>query len=182
MENSQRIRVRKYMKSSVPRLRWTPELHDHFVEAVQKLGGKHKATPKRIMQMMAVRGLKISHIKSHLQMYRSMKESMDSNGLIAIKNYQEKKPDCIMDCITLLPIREKIIDSKKNIPWKNFLIKTILDRSTASEITKRDGEIPRANIELPEANAINFWGLSNQQLSESTMDGPINLDLTMSSY
>ncbi|KAG8364515.1 hypothetical protein BUALT_Bualt18G0005200 [Buddleja alternifolia] len=102
MENSLRTRViRQYKKSSVSRLRWTPDLHDHFVEAVQKLGGKYKATPKKVMQMMAVKGLKISHIKSHLQMYRSMKESIDLNSFIGIKNYQEHKPDCI----TLLPPR-----------------------------------------------------------------------------
>lgn len=28
-----------------------------------------EATPKKIMQMMGVKGLKISHIKSHLQVY-----------------------------------------------------------------------------------------------------------------
>ncbi|KAI3457681.1 hypothetical protein Pfo_014344 [Paulownia fortunei] len=83
MDHSQKTRVRQYRKSSLPRLRWTPELHDRFVEAVHNLGGKYKATPKKIMQVMAVKGLKISHIKSHLQMYRSMKESTDSNGFLA---------------------------------------------------------------------------------------------------
>ncbi|PSR84639.1 Myb family transcription factor [Actinidia chinensis var. chinensis] len=70
--------VRRYKKSQVPRLRWTPELHQHFVDAVQRLGGKYKATPKRILQMMDVSGLEISHIKSHLQMYRSLK--LDRKG------------------------------------------------------------------------------------------------------
>ncbi|XP_021274490.1 putative Myb family transcription factor At1g14600 [Herrania umbratica] len=65
--------VRPYNKSDLPRLRWTPELHQQFVQAVDWLGGKYKATPKRILQMMSVKGLKISHIKSHLQMYRSSK-------------------------------------------------------------------------------------------------------------
>ncbi|KAG4953036.1 hypothetical protein JHK87_038630 [Glycine soja] len=59
--------VRKYNKSELPRLRWTPELHQHFVEAIESLGGKHKATPKRILQQMRVKGLRIAHIKSHLQ-------------------------------------------------------------------------------------------------------------------
>ncbi|KAK6287037.1 PREDICTED: putative Myb family transcription factor At1g14600 isoform X1 [Theobroma cacao] len=59
--------VRSYNKSDLPRLRWTPELHHQFVQAVDCLGGKYKATPKRILQMMSVKGLRISHIKSHLQ-------------------------------------------------------------------------------------------------------------------
>ncbi|GMI67544.1 hypothetical protein HRI_000423700 [Hibiscus trionum] len=68
--------ARQYNKSEVPRLRWTPQLHHHFVQAVDHLGGKYRATPKRILQMMSsVKGLSISHIKSHLQMYRSCKDS-----------------------------------------------------------------------------------------------------------
>ncbi|KAI3823863.1 hypothetical protein L1987_05308 [Smallanthus sonchifolius] len=56
--------VRSYNRSRVPRLRWTYELHQCFVNAVQELGG---ATPKRILPMMNVKGVTLSHIKSHLQ-------------------------------------------------------------------------------------------------------------------
>ncbi|CAN0914015.1 Putative Myb family transcription factor At1g14600 [Linum grandiflorum] len=66
-------RARPYNKSELPRFRWTPQLHLLFIHAVHSLGGKHKATPKRILQAMNnVAGLKISHVKSHLQMYRNM--------------------------------------------------------------------------------------------------------------
>ncbi|XP_022976852.1 putative Myb family transcription factor At1g14600 [Cucurbita maxima] len=78
--SSERIGVRRYNKSELPRLRWTPELHRYFVQTVEILGGRNQATPKRILQMMGVKGLKISHIKSHLQMYRSMKLEQGSSS------------------------------------------------------------------------------------------------------
>lgn len=31
--------VRQYVRSNMPRLRWTPDLHLSFVRAVQRLGG-----------------------------------------------------------------------------------------------------------------------------------------------
>lgn len=92
--SSQKIgEVRQYKKSSVPRLRWTPQLHELFIQAVQHLGGGNKATPKRIQQMMAVKGLKISHVKSHLQMYRNLKERANLNIVRSLNNnFHEERP------------------------------------------------------------------------------------------
>ncbi|XP_026662579.2 uncharacterized protein LOC103701201 isoform X2 [Phoenix dactylifera] len=70
--------VRQYIRSKMPRLRWTPDLHLSFIRAVERLGGQERATPKLVLQMMNVRGLSIAHVKSHLQMYRSKK--LDDTG------------------------------------------------------------------------------------------------------
>ncbi|KAK1424814.1 hypothetical protein QVD17_20152 [Tagetes erecta] len=72
--------VRQYVRSKMPRLRWTPELHRAFVNAIERLGGQDKATPKSALQLMNVRGLSIAHVKSHLQMYRSKK--LDDSGQV----------------------------------------------------------------------------------------------------
>nr|XP_043608894.1 probable transcription factor KAN2 isoform X2 [Erigeron canadensis] len=69
--SSPRFPVKRSMRA--PRIRWTTTLHSRFVHAVELLGGHERATPKSVLELMDVKDLTLAHVKSHLQMYRTIK-------------------------------------------------------------------------------------------------------------
>ncbi|KAG9155546.1 hypothetical protein Leryth_009957 [Lithospermum erythrorhizon] len=106
-----------------PRLKWTPELHQRFIDAVNQLGGADRATPKSLMRIMGIHGLTLYHLKSHLQKYRIQKSQIslssdqneheykgnERNQMIeGILEGDQKQPDGTLEISQALQIQTEV--------------------------------------------------------------------------
>ncbi|XP_022955067.1 protein PHR1-LIKE 1-like isoform X2 [Cucurbita moschata] len=73
-------RIQSRRNCRAPRMRWTSSLHARFIRAVELLGGHERATPKSVLELMDAKDLTLAHVKSHLQMFRTVKNTDKQTG------------------------------------------------------------------------------------------------------
>ncbi|KDP34781.1 hypothetical protein JCGZ_10561 [Jatropha curcas] len=66
--------ILKQRSMRAPGLRWTTSLHARFVHSVELLGGSERASPMSVLCLMDVPDLTLAQVKSHLPMYRTVKQ------------------------------------------------------------------------------------------------------------
>ncbi|XP_047314496.1 probable transcription factor KAN2, partial [Impatiens glandulifera] len=179
---STRFPARRSMRA--PRMRWTTTLHARFVHAVGLLGGHDRATPKSVLELMDVKDLTLAHVKSHLQMYRTVKTTdraagssdlYDQNGLSGDTNSEEGTENEIQkknktsdhDHHQQLSIQHGIkqIFHQENVLWSN---------SSSMETWLHDKSSP--NIPSHEKD-VDGNCLSNERMSDGSSCN-INSELT----
>ncbi|XP_014522549.1 myb family transcription factor PHL7-like [Vigna radiata var. radiata] len=117
------------------RLRWTQELHDRFVVAVNRLGGPDRATPKGIlkgMKTMGISELSIYHVKSHLQKYRISKLIPESStrGKLEKRSISDILPN--FSSISALQLKE-LLQMQKEVQ-NRLADKTQVQRSMKEKV------------------------------------------------
>ncbi|KAG6535984.1 hypothetical protein ZIOFF_001021 [Zingiber officinale] len=138
---------------------------------------RRRATPKRILEAMGVKGIGMSQVKSHLQMYRSGSSLHNVHQLLPKENPWRRRRQLQLE----LPPQELIAFPRAN-PNPSLLL-----RRAPLEASLRDAK----SITVPVSNASGrgqCWGLRSYATSEGGNNGAVvvkqhhelSLELTIS--
>ncbi|KAG7575965.1 Myb domain [Arabidopsis thaliana x Arabidopsis arenosa] len=181
--------------TSKQRMRWTPDLHEAFVEAINQLGGSDRATPKAVLKLMNSPGLTIYHVKSHLQKYRTARykpELSENTEEPQVKNLKTIEDIKSLDLKTSIEITEALRLQMKvqkqlheqleiqrslqlQIEEQGRYLQMMIEKQQKMQVNKKDLE---ANPSAPSPNhshaflpkATNSEPSITQQNGYSTMD------------
>ncbi|WOL17809.1 hypothetical protein Cni_G26602 [Canna indica] len=160
-------RVRHYNRSEAPRMRWTEELHGLFIEAVDSLGGLNRASPKQILQVMGVKGLSISHVKSHLQTYRITSSQAKLHNLQSKEDMRIKRGRRHRD--TILGYTSPVHHSQVSHLNSPFDCKYVFQMPSFEKLL-RDHALKQDNDQILRL------GCADQMLPEKKMDCELTFD------
>nr|CAB3445782.1 unnamed protein product [Digitaria exilis] len=138
-----------------PRLRWTVELHERFVDAVTQLGGPDKATPKTIMRVMGVKGLTLYHLKSHLQVQKHLQMRIEAQGKYMQSILEKAYQTIASGDVTACPAGYKSLGNQ-----------TILDVCSLKDIGP-------ASMGFASLQDLHMYGGGHLDLQQQLMDRPM---------
>ncbi|CAN4076069.1 unnamed protein product [Withania somnifera] len=162
-----------------PRMRWTSTLHARFADAVKLLGGHERATPKSVLELMDEKDLTLAHVKSHLQMYRTVKTT-DKAAVGAASSGQSEVFDNVSSGDNSDEGRQNMHHQEKDYGglWSNSSRESV---QLHGKLGDYSGNLPSLEKDM-EAKCTSYEGISTEVSSSSiTQASPKkpNLDFTL---